>query len=103
MTQEIGIYRSEIDKMIIESGYTGKSVAVEMGVTYNRMVALRRACPGNISTDDLRSCASAIYSLDKKRNKIRPVEPKNKVPLFLEERVSLIENKLADLIDKLGL
>ena len=56
-------YRSRIDELVLKSGFSGLKIAREMGVSTNRIVALRRAKDKNVSTDDLTSCSDAIRRL----------------------------------------
>ena len=56
-------YRSKIDKLVCESGLTAVSIAKEMGVQHDRLVALRRAKSSNISSDDYSACVAAIARL----------------------------------------
>jgi predicted transcriptional regulator len=56
-------YRSKIDELVCKSGLSGLAIAREMGITTNRIVALRRAVSKYISTDDLASCEAAILRL----------------------------------------
>jgi len=57
-------HRSPIDKIVNLSNFSGKKIADEMGVPYNRMVALRRA--KKITHEDMRLCEEAIDSLERK-------------------------------------
>jgi hypothetical protein len=56
-------YRSSIDELVCKSGLAGSAISREMGVTVNRIIALRRANSENISRDDLAACKSAILRL----------------------------------------
>ena len=62
MTEEVK-YRSSIDELVLKSGFSGLKIAREMGITANRMVALRRARDKNVSTDDLAACGAAVNRL----------------------------------------
>lgn len=57
-------YRSPIDKLVELSNFSGQKIAAEMGIPYNRMVALRRA--KKINYDDIKQCEDAIDSLERK-------------------------------------
>ena len=63
MIKEGTRYRSRIDELVVNSGLTGLKIAREMGITKNRIIALRRAQDKNISTDDLSACQAAILRL----------------------------------------
>lgn len=54
-------YRSPLDKLVSNSGFTAKAIAAKMGITYDRMVALRRI--KEITKTDLELCKSAINGL----------------------------------------
>ncbi|MDP8268840.1 MAG: hypothetical protein P9L97_08950 [Candidatus Tenebribacter davisii] len=56
-------YRSKIDEIVCKSGLSGSSIAREMGITTNRIIALRRATDHSISIDDVSSCEAAIVRL----------------------------------------
>jgi len=63
MTEEKTQYRSSIDELVCKSGLPGSVIAREMGISVNRIIALRRARSENISTDDLSACKAAIVRL----------------------------------------
>jgi len=75
-------YRSYIDKIVGESGYSGSLIAREMGITVNRIIALRRALSENISTDDVASCKSAISRLKIKKPKDTQELPTKELTLY---------------------
>jgi len=84
-------YRSKIDRLICQSGLTAVSVAKEMGVRHDRLVALRRAKCSNISSDDYTACVAAIARLHGKL----PLEPHRSI----EERLNSIEHAVHDILD----
>lgn len=56
-------YRSKIDELVCKSGIPGSTIAREMGITVNRIIALRRCVNTSISSDDVASCEAAIERL----------------------------------------
>ena len=56
-------YRSKIDEIVCKSELSASAIAREMGITNNRIVALRRAIDSSISTDDMASCKAAILRM----------------------------------------
>ena len=87
-------YRSKIDKLVCESGLKGSAVAREMGVSVDRIIALRRGKDENISSDDFKSCVSAIARLG---GDIPVTQHRS-----IEERLSDIEAKLDRVVKMLG-
>jgi len=77
-------YRSPVDKLVELSNFSGKKVAEEMGVPYNRMVALRRA--KKITYEDIRLCEEAIESLERKATN----QPSKKEESILSEYGELV-------------
>lgn len=96
-------YRGPLDKMVSLSEFSGKKIAEEMGITYNRMVALRRA--KKIHERDLELCGNAIQSLENP-----PPEPHPEPEPSLEEKltslskdVDIIRTHLQEMLDELRL
>ena len=56
-------YRSRIDELVLKSSFSGLKIAREMGISKNRIIALRMAKDANVSTYDLASCSDAIRRL----------------------------------------
>ena len=85
-------FRSPIDEAVINSGLRATSITHEMGITYNRMVALRRA--QKVLPEDLRLCKAAIATLKagppKSPKKIKEENTTKKILAALER----IEAKL---------
>jgi DNA-binding Xre family transcriptional regulator len=84
-------YRSCIDKLVCESGLKGTAVACEMGITVNRIVALRRGKDENITDREYRLCRAAIIRLG---GKVTPTPVKD-----VAQRLDAIDNQLSKIID----
>ena len=54
-------YRSPLDKLVSNADFTAKDIAAKMGISYDRMVALRRI--KEIEKTDLELCKRAIEGL----------------------------------------
>ena len=71
-------YRSPIDELVSKSNMSAKAIAVEMGIKYHRMVALRRL--KDVQDDDLQNCERAIAALkDNPAAYRKPGHPKSPV------------------------
>lgn len=64
-------YRSPIDKLVVESGFTATLIAQQMNIKYHRMVALRRL--KDVQEQDIELCKQAIAEImvDKIDKKIK--------------------------------
>lgn len=64
-------YRGPLDKVVVESKMTAKKIAEKMGISYDRMVALRRV--KSLSPEDLDLCQRAVAELQ--QGNIAPLQP----------------------------
>ena len=77
-------YRSPIDKLVVESGFTATLIAQQMNIKYHRMVALRRL--KDVQEQDIELCKQAIAKIidDKvpyrRGNVTVDVKPSNPTP-----------------------
>jgi len=69
-------YRSPLDEVVSNASYSAKTIARKMGITYHRMVALRRV--RDQDEKDLKLCKKAISQLENGNTKpLQEVEEPN--------------------------
>ena len=85
-------YRSPIDKLVVESGFTATLIAQQMNIKYHRMVALRRL--KDVQEQDIELCKQAIAKIIDDKIPYR----RGNIPVDVKSKVKESDIKLFELV-----